>query len=420
MTVGNQFTRGRHSLAMPPWLLRAGFGLSLVTGTLGGLYPAWRAARLVPMDAIRLGSRLTRDRFLAEACLMIEVVDVHKSYRSGEPIGSRPCAGVNLPDPQGPVRVHRRAVGLGQEHAALPARGAGPPDRGHDPRRGPGPDGDDRAEQNAYRRDRVGFIFQSFNLISNLTALENVLVPFLPAGVTPELRQRAAELLPQVGLGDRLDHRPYQLSGGEQQRVAIARALIKDPILVLADEPTGELDSKTGDEIYRILRRLQAAETTLVVVTHDRRFIAPDDLVLEIQDGELQTEKSARWWDRHLHIPGGDGSPANRRRAKARIATMAVVPKTRDEGSGTVSIRKLSNVTSAALVDPCWAETMMPLKPEVYVVSMAVAAAKATPGVFRSNRLADRFAPSPVKRIWYDRVGSSVTATPEMVVAFSL
>ena len=100
------------------------------------------------------------------------------------------------------------------------------------------------AEQNAYRRDRVGFIFQSFNLISNLTALENVLVPFLPTGVTPEQREQAVDLLTAVGLGDRLDHRPYQLSGGEQQRVAIARALIKDPVVVLADEPTGELDRR--------------------------------------------------------------------------------------------------------------------------------------------------------------------------------
>jgi putative ABC transport system ATP-binding protein len=147
------------------------------------------------------------------------------------------------------------------------------------------------AEQNAYRRDRVGFIFQSFNLISNLTAVDNVLVPFLPRGVVPEMRERAADLLRGVGLGDRLDHRPYQMSGGEQQRVAIARALIKDPILVLADEPTGELDSKTGDEIYRILRRLQTQrQTTLVVVTHDRRFITPGDLVLEIQDGQLKTD----------------------------------------------------------------------------------------------------------------------------------
>jgi putative ABC transport system ATP-binding protein len=144
------------------------------------------------------------------------------------------------------------------------------------------------AEKNVYRRDKVGFIFQAFNLISNLTALENVLVPFLPRGVTPEQRERATELLTEVGLGDRLDHRPYQLSGGEQQRIAIARALVKNPLLVLADEPTGELDSKTGDEIYRILRRLQESiQATLVVVTHDRRFITPDDLVLEIQDGQL-------------------------------------------------------------------------------------------------------------------------------------
>src|SRR5438270_4535207 len=144
------------------------------------------------------------------------------------------------------------------------------------------------AMQNLYRREQVGFIFQSFNLISNLSALENVLVPFLPRGVTAAQKQAAIQLLTEVGLGDRLDHRPYQLSGGEQQRVAIARALVKRPLLLLADEPPGELDSKTGDEIYRILRSMQRSfQTTLVVVTHDRRFITPDDLVLEIQDGQL-------------------------------------------------------------------------------------------------------------------------------------
>jgi putative ABC transport system ATP-binding protein len=146
------------------------------------------------------------------------------------------------------------------------------------------------AAQNAYRRDRVGFIFQAFNLISNLTALENVLIPFMPRGVSSAERRRAVELLALVGLEDRIDHRPYQLSGGEQQRVAIARALVKQPLLVLADEPTGELDSQTGDEIYTILRSLQeSSQTTLVIVTHDRRFINPDDLVLEIRDGQLTT-----------------------------------------------------------------------------------------------------------------------------------
>src|SRR5271169_2427169 len=87
-------------------------------------------------------------------------------------------------------------------------------------------------QQNVYRRDQIGFIFQAFNLISNLTALENVLVPFLPRGVSAEQRRRAVELLAQVGLEDRIDHRPFQLSGGEQQRVAIARALVKQPLLI--------------------------------------------------------------------------------------------------------------------------------------------------------------------------------------------
>ncbi len=143
-------------------------------------------------------------------------------------------------------------------------------------------------EQDAFRHDRVGFIFQTFNLIGNLSALDNVLIPFLPSGSWAPWRQKAIDLLEQVGLGNRLEHRPIQLSGGQQQRVAIVRALIKDPILILADEPTGELDSKAGDEIFRTLRRLQTERgRTLIVVTHDRRFIAPNDQVFELEDGRL-------------------------------------------------------------------------------------------------------------------------------------
>ena len=131
-------------------------------------------------------------------------------------------------------------------------------------------------ERDEYRRSDVGFIFQNFNLLRNLDAVENVLVPFLPTGVAPELRERAVELLGRVGLADRLTHRPNHLSGGEQQRVAIARALLKRPKLILADEPTGELDTATGAEIYRYLRELHTEEkTTIVVVTHDHMNITP-------------------------------------------------------------------------------------------------------------------------------------------------
>ncbi|MBV8270194.1 MAG: ABC transporter ATP-binding protein [Planctomycetaceae bacterium] len=146
------------------------------------------------------------------------------------------------------------------------------------------------SEQDAYRRDRVGFVFQSFNLIGNLSAVGNVLLSYIPLGVTPDLRAKAEGLLRQVGLGDRLNHRPNQLSGGQQQRVAVARALIKDPVLILADEPTGNLDRAGGEEIIRLLRDRRK---TLVIVTHDRRFITPSDIVLEIEDGRLSGGKGA-------------------------------------------------------------------------------------------------------------------------------
>jgi len=144
------------------------------------------------------------------------------------------------------------------------------------------------AQRDTYRREDVGFIFQNFNLLSNLTAVENALVPFLPGGITAVMRRRAVELLTQVGLKSRLDHRPNELSGGEQQRVAIVRAVLKNPKIVLADEPTGELDSATGAEVFGHLRRLHEEQrTTVLVVTHDQRYITPGDNVLRLQDGTL-------------------------------------------------------------------------------------------------------------------------------------
>jgi putative ABC transport system ATP-binding protein len=141
-------------------------------------------------------------------------------------------------------------------------------------------------ELDEFRRREIGFVFQQFHLISNLTAVGNVLLPFIPTGTSPEIREKAEALLRQMGLGHRLRHRPSRLSGGQQQRVAIARALIKTPTVLLADEPTGNLDHKSADEIFAILRSYQKElGCTLVVVTHDRRFIRPGDHVIEIQDG---------------------------------------------------------------------------------------------------------------------------------------
>ncbi len=224
---------------------------------------------------------------------MIEVADVKKSFKSGEG-HVEALRGVSCRVPRGRFAFIVGPSGSGKSTLLYLMGALDRPTSGKITVEGFDLTAMSEAEQNAYRRDKIGFIFQAFNLIANLSAVDNVLVPFLPRGITPELRQKAADLLTDVGLGGRLTHKPRQMSGGEQQRVAIARALIKDPVLVLADEPTGELDSRTGDEIYRILRELQhRRQTTLVVVTHDRRFIRPDDLTLEIQDGRLLEQPSA-------------------------------------------------------------------------------------------------------------------------------
>lgn len=142
-------------------------------------------------------------------------------------------------------------------------------------------------ERTLHRRRRVGFIFQSFNLLPRMTALENVAVPLMLNGVRKSVRdEQAAELLRQVGLGHRLHHYPAELSGGEQQRTAIARALIHSPSLILADEPTGNLDSVTGNEVMALLKELNTKKgITLVVVTHDAQVAAYADRVVKLHDG---------------------------------------------------------------------------------------------------------------------------------------
>ena len=143
----------------------------------------------------------------------------------------------------------------------------------------------------SFRNRSVGFVFQSYHLLPELTALENVCLTARIARIPADVaKTRATELLARVGLKDRLDHKPSELSGGEQQRVAIARALINEPVLLLADEPTGNLDSRTGGEIMELLQSLRTEkQTTLIIATHDAKVAALAPRVIELVDGRIQT-----------------------------------------------------------------------------------------------------------------------------------
>ncbi len=153
----------------------------------------------------------------------------------------------------------------------------------------------DVAQLDAYelawlRCRKIGYIFQTFNLIPVMTALENVTLPMIFAGMNPDdARDKGVELLKRVGLGDRVHHKPYELSGGQQQRVAIARALANDPAIILADEPTGNLDLKTGKEIINLLKTLnREKQVTVISATHDLKMIDVSDRIFWIRDGRIE------------------------------------------------------------------------------------------------------------------------------------
>ncbi len=155
-------------------------------------------------------------------------------------------------------------------------------------------------ERTDMRNTQIGFVFQQFNLLPRLTALQNVMLPMVYAGYPrAERRERAEAMLEQVGLADRLANRPNQLSGGQQQRVAIARALVNQPELLLADEPTGALDTRTGAEVIELISGLHASGLTIVLVTHDPSVARNGGRIIQLQDGRIIAEQSPS------HVGGG-------------------------------------------------------------------------------------------------------------------
>ena len=150
-------------------------------------------------------------------------------------------------------------------------------------------------EQARVRSERIGFVFQSFHLLPRLTAAENIALPMILAGIAPaERKRRVEQALKDYGLANRAEHRPNQLSGGQRQRVAIARATIMQPAVILADEPTGNLDRATGEEVMRLLEELNGKGVTLIVVTHDAALGARAHRQLRMEDGELRSDSNEK------------------------------------------------------------------------------------------------------------------------------
>jgi len=161
----------------------------------------------------------------------------------------------------------------------------------------------DDNELAAIRLKKLGFIFQGFNLLARTSAVRNVALPLFYAGISPRERNAAAaERLRKVGLGDRLDHKPNELSGGQQQRVAIARALVNDPAVLLADEPTGNLDTTTSEEIMALFAQLNAEGRTIIMVTHDEEVADHAKRIIRVRDGLIASDTSG--------APSGTAAPA--------------------------------------------------------------------------------------------------------------
>ena len=220
--------------------------------------------------------------------VLLSATDVHKTYFLGQR-ALEVLRGVDVELRRGDFLALRGASGAGKSTLLHLLGGLDAPNRGEIRLAGRNLAGLSRRELARLRNEEVGFIFQAYYLLPELDALENVCLPARMARrPAPQAAERGRELLARVGLAERMEHKPYELSGGEQQRVAIARALINEPDLVLADEPTGNLDSHTGQEIIELLCGLRAEkQTTLIMATHDSNLAARAPRVIELVDGQV-------------------------------------------------------------------------------------------------------------------------------------
>src|SRR3954447_23002287 len=220
-----------------------------------------------------------------------EVIDLVKDYYLGpEPVHA--LRGLNLAFEQGDFIALMGPSGSGKSTLLNVLGCLDRPTRGEYLLAGQNVAHMEDDELSEVRSKYLGFIFQSYNLLPPYTVVENIEVPLLYMGsrLNAETRERCISLAEMVGLGDRLDHRPSQLSGGQQQRVAIARALVNDPHVILADEPTGNLDSHTSDEIMRLLRKLNNSGKTIIMVTHENDIAAWARRAVRMRDGHIESD----------------------------------------------------------------------------------------------------------------------------------